>query len=405
MQREGKALWAGLAENPRKSTRQGWGAQGSLKDSSSTDVVVHAGKALSLFYQCGQAYKTDPISLAQEGKAAWAPSIEGISAHAKVDEETGELFFFNYSKNKPYCHYGVVDQEDQLQHYQAVELPGARLPHDMALSKQHVVLCDFPLFWDPVLLNKGIHATRFFNKLPSRFAVLPRAGGEVRWFEASPAYCLHFLNCWEEGEDLVLDGYRQLNPMPSSTHPAAPDAPKGHERMMVYLDMFAMQPRLHRWRFNLATGTTTEQSLDPERTLEFGTFNPLFLGKPYRFVYSALSKPGWFLFIGVLKTDLVTGETWSYFFGEDRYGSEAPFCARPGGDLTEDLGYLVTIVSDLKTNMSECVVLDAQRIQDGPIVRLKLPERVPSGTHSVWAPSHLLAGAQSQSASKLKSNM
>src|SRR5678815_4544800 len=40
----GEALWAGLAEHPSQSKRPGWGAQGSLKDSSSTDVVVHAGQ-------------------------------------------------------------------------------------------------------------------------------------------------------------------------------------------------------------------------------------------------------------------------------------------------------------------------------------------------------------------------
>ena len=42
-------LWAGLAEPPSASVRDGWGARGRLKDSSSTDVVVHAGVALSSF--------------------------------------------------------------------------------------------------------------------------------------------------------------------------------------------------------------------------------------------------------------------------------------------------------------------------------------------------------------------
>ena len=43
----GRALWAGLMEDPALSERAGWGAHGSLKDSSSTDVVVHAGRALT----------------------------------------------------------------------------------------------------------------------------------------------------------------------------------------------------------------------------------------------------------------------------------------------------------------------------------------------------------------------
>src|SRR5690606_31033023 len=41
-QEAGRALWAGLMEPPARSTRPGWGAQGWLKDASSTDVIVHA---------------------------------------------------------------------------------------------------------------------------------------------------------------------------------------------------------------------------------------------------------------------------------------------------------------------------------------------------------------------------
>ena len=77
--------------------------------------------------------------------------------------------FFNYSKKPPYCHYGVVDAQSNLTHYQPIALPGSRLPHDMAVSRHHSVLCDFPLFWDPELLPRGVHATRFYPEIPSRF--------------------------------------------------------------------------------------------------------------------------------------------------------------------------------------------------------------------------------------------
>ena len=38
---EGRPLWAGLMESPKKSLRDGWGARTRMKDASSTDVVVH----------------------------------------------------------------------------------------------------------------------------------------------------------------------------------------------------------------------------------------------------------------------------------------------------------------------------------------------------------------------------
>ena len=46
-QEAGQSLWAGLMEHPSSSVRPGWGAQEWLKDSSSTDVIVHAGRVLS----------------------------------------------------------------------------------------------------------------------------------------------------------------------------------------------------------------------------------------------------------------------------------------------------------------------------------------------------------------------
>jgi len=52
-QKEGGPLWVGLMGNPHDSLRPGLTAHGSVKDSSSTAVVVHGGAILSTFYLCG----------------------------------------------------------------------------------------------------------------------------------------------------------------------------------------------------------------------------------------------------------------------------------------------------------------------------------------------------------------
>jgi carotenoid cleavage dioxygenase len=133
-QAEGGPLWVGIMGKPSDSKRPGWGAHGSVKDSSSTDVVVHAGAILSTFYQCGEGYRLDPQTLETLGTADWVPE-NGISAHPKVDEATGELLFFNYSTNAPYLHYGVVGPDNRLKHFIPIALPGPRLPHDMAFTE------------------------------------------------------------------------------------------------------------------------------------------------------------------------------------------------------------------------------------------------------------------------------
>ncbi|MBL8554342.1 MAG: carotenoid oxygenase family protein [Phenylobacterium sp.] len=374
-----EALWAGLAEHPSKSKRPGWGAQGGLKDSSSTDVVVHAGRILSTFYQCGEGYRLDPETLADLGVEGWVPP-DGISAHPKVDEASGELLFFNYSKTPPYMHYGVVGPDNRLKHYVPIPLPGPRLPHDMAFTRNWSILNDLPLFWQEDLLPRGIHAARFHPDMPSRFALIPRYGGpeDIRWFEARPCYVLHWLNAYEEGDEVVLDGYFQEDP--------APPPLEGFGRlgqMMAYLDEHSMKPKLWRWRFNLKTGETKEGPLD-DRILEFGTFNQGIAGAKGRYAYSTTAKPGWFLFTGIVKHDLESGRSWSLPFGEGRYGSEAPFAPRVGA-TAEDDGYLVSFVTDMVENRSECVVVDAADIGAGPVCRIILPHRISSGTHACWA--------------------
>jgi carotenoid cleavage dioxygenase len=386
-QEVGHGLWGSLMDGPGVSQRPGFGAHGGLKDASSTDVVVHAGKILSTFYQCGEAYRIDPVTLETEGVAGWGP-LDGVSAHCKVDEATGELLFFNYSVHEPYMHYGVVDRDNRLVHYIPVPLPGPRLPHDMAFTKNYSILNDCPLFWDPELLKRGLHAVRFHRDMPTRFAILPRHGRpeEIRWFEAEPTYVLHFMNAYEDGDEVVMDGYFQEDPEPG---PLAGVPPK-YAQMMAYLDEQSYRPKLHRWRFNLRTGRTTEQRLDG-RNLEFGMFNAQYAGLPYRYVYSTATVPGWFLFNSYVKHDLETGESWQITLPEGRYASESPFAPRVGA-RDEDDGYLVSFIMDQKAGRGECILIDCKRFMDGPVCRIALPHKPCSGTHSVWAPRRLLTG-------------
>lgn len=379
-QEAGRSLWGGLMDGPDVSTRPGFGAHGGLKDTASTDVVIHGGRAISTFYQCGEAYSLDPETLEQLGVAPWAP-LDGVSAHTKIDEATGELLFFNYSKHAPYMHYGVVDRHGKVTNYTAVPTPGPRLPHDMAFSERFSILNDFPVFWDQRLLERGIHAVRLHEGLKSRFAVLPRHGKteDIRWFEADPCYVLHFLNAYEDGDELIMDGYFQENPTPGPLE----SAPDGHGHLMSYLDEHSFRSKLHRWRFNLKTGETTEKHLD-DRILEFGMFNQRYAGRPYRYAYSTTTKPGWFLFKGFVKHDLHTGESWEVTLPEGRYASEAPFAPRINA-TSEDDGYLVSFIMDENTGRSECVLIDCKKFNEGPAVRIALPHQICSGTHSVWA--------------------
>ncbi|RAY12780.1 apocarotenoid-15,15'-oxygenase [Actinomadura craniellae] len=386
----GGPLWAGIAERPSKSPRQdGWGARGRMKDASSTDVVVHAGTALTSFYQCGDLYRLDPLTLDDLGKSGWGGAFpaEGVSAHTKVDEHTGELLFFNYGTAAPYMHYGVVDADNRLVHYTEVPLPGPRLPHDMAFTENYAILNDCPLFWEPELLAKGAYASRFHPELPTRLGVLPRRGGaaEIRWFEAAPTYVLHWVNAYEDGDEIVLDGFFQGDPEPKDD-----GFGDKYRRMFRFLAIDRMQTRLHRWRLNLVTGRCTEEQLTDSIT-EFGVLNNSFGGRRHRYAYATSGVEGWFLFNGLVRHDVLTGAEERFTLPEGVYGSEPAMAPRVGA-TSEDDGYIVTLTTDMNEDLSECLIFDAARLADGPIARVRLPERISSGTHATWASGASLPG-------------
>jgi carotenoid cleavage dioxygenase len=375
----GAPQWAGIIESPAKSLRDGWGARGRMKDASSTDVIVHAGTAYTTFYQCGDAYQIDPETLAQRGAASWVPP-RGVSAHMKLDPIANELIYFGYGTSEPHLWFGVLDGQGRKIHEQGVALPGPRLPHDIAFTENYVVLNDLPLFWDPALLAKGAYRPTWQPQLGTRFAVIPRRGGEPRWFEAAPTYVLHWINAYEDGNTIVLDGYFQSDPLP---RPDPADGPYGPLKKMV--DVYAMQARPHRWRLDLATGACTEERLF-ETISEFPSLHYARPGRKHRYVWSMTAKPGWFLFDGIIRMDLETGTEQRFTYPDGVYASEAPMAPRPGA-TAEDDGWIVTFITDTKRDVSEAHLFDAAHIDAGPIARIALPARMCVGTHACWSPS------------------
>jgi carotenoid cleavage dioxygenase len=388
----GGPLWAGLAEPPSRSRRDGWGARTRMKDASSTDVVIHAGRALTSFYQCGDLYASDPRTLEQCGAVRWGGWFprEGVSAHPKVDPANDELLFFNYATREPYLNYGIVDASEELVHYTPIELPGPRLPHDMAFTENFAILNDCPLFWDADLLCRGVHAVRFHPDLPTRLGVLPRRGdgSDIRWFEATPTYVLHWINAFEDGDEVIVDGFFERNPEARSVPEAAATTAGRDEterRMFRFLDATALDPVPYRWRLDLRTGAVKEEVISDAVT-EFGTISGDRLGRPYRFCYSLLPVPGWFLFRGIQRTDVGTGATDEYVVDDGVFVSEAQMAPRPAA-CAEDDGYVVTFSTDVNADRSECLVFDAADLAAGPIARVQLPERICAGTHSCWMPT------------------
>ncbi len=374
-----KSIWPGLMDTPNRTLETAWGSDQWLKDNSNTDITIHAGKAISTFYQCGEAYCLDPSNLNTLGTINLrSRGARQMSAHCLTDEATGDLLFFDYSVKPPYMTYGVLNKKSELVNFTEIDLPGARLPHSMAFTTNYSILMDLPMFWDPKLLKKDVHKVTFYPEIQSRFGVLKRmeSGDTIRWFEADPCYIYHVINSWEEGVEVVLDVCRMSTPVPSQKVRQKLSGPYG--TMLAWLKLDACY---HRYRFNLETGSTKEERIEDLLT-EFPTINSRYGGIASRYSYHvSLADTDVILFDGLVKIDSKTNTSQKYKFPEGSFGSEMQFAPRYNAH-SEDDGYLITFVTNTKSNKGEIQIYPAEDLSKGPLCQLIVPQQIPPGFHS-----------------------
>ena len=328
-QEAGHALWSGILGAPEQSLRDdGWGARTRMKDASSTDVVVHAGRALTSFYQCGDLYALrsrarSSSSAARRGTASSPPT--GASPRTRSPTRAPARCSCSTTRRpRRSCTTESSTPTTSSCTGSTFRCPARacrttwRSPSTTRSST--TARCS----GTPTCSRKGAHVPRFRPDLPTRFAVIPRRGAtaDIRWFEAEPTYVLHWANAYEDGDEIVLDGFFQGDPMPAAGGETDP-----YRRAFRGIDTHRMQTTLKRWRMNLTTGACKEETVS-ERIMEFPMINPRYAGRPYRYAYNMTTQPGWFLFDGVVKVDLQTGAEERYAFGEGVFGSETPMAPR-----------------------------------------------------------------------------
>jgi carotenoid cleavage dioxygenase len=376
----GDVLWSGIMEPPGENP-----PGEPEKDTANTDLVFHNDKLLALWYRTGQPYAMDPVTLETIGAEDFGGTLRcEVSAHAKVDEATGELFFFDYGVTPPFMRYGVVGPDGAIKHFVPIDLPGPRLPHDMAITENHAILMDLPLYADPAAARAGRLKLFFDREMPSRFGVIPRYGSpeQLRWFEADPCFIYHSVNAWEDGDEIVLDVCRTKHTELDSEA----EGPLGQLLRYLRLDAY-----MHRYRFDMRTGATREEVMDDANS-EFPSIHQGRVGQKTSYAYNMhISPEKTLLFDGLMKYEVDSGSSETYWFGDGRWGSEAPFAPRPGS-VDEDDGYLVSYVYDEAEQRSDVEILDARDITAGPIATVRLPVRVPIGFHATWIPGERLPG-------------
>ncbi len=330
------------------------------------NVVRHAGVDLAL------AEGGPPLAIdAALGTGPVPPAlVSGLTAHPKVDPLTGEMIWFRSSWAEPYLVYGVSDSEGRVLVEQPVLLPGPAMMHDFAITERYSLFLDLNVAYDLSLFERGLRIPiRWFDERQARIGVLPRAGGEVRWFEVAPCFIQHVANAYEADTDrIVLDAVRYRKFLELSEDGAA----------------FAANPLGQLWRYeiDLSAGRVRERQVVSE-DVEMPRINEARTGRPHRYVYTVL-QPTDQEMRGVAKMDVSAGRTLSYLPSPGDQNSEPVFVADPARASAEDGGWLLVCVYRAASDTSDLLILDAQSMAE--VARVSLPVRIPAGFHGAWLP-------------------
>ena len=350
---------------------------------ANTNIVWHAGKLLAL--EEGHApYEIDPATLASIGPWTFGDRLTGpMTAHPKIDPETGEMLFFGYNATGGISEdmaFHVVDRDGKLVRSETFKAPYAAMVHDFMVTRDHVIFPIMPLTGSMERAMRGAPVYAWEPELGTHIGIMPRNGtvADLRWFRGDPSYVFHPMNAHTSGATVVCDvcEFEQAPLFP------LPDGTPG--------DPAKATPRLTRWTFDLAGNTDDYKTARlNDMTCEFPRLDERRTGLNYRYGFVACDTEPEFRvggFNGIGRIDHLSGKLAVYDVGAGCATNEPIFVPRTA-DAPEGDGYVLANIYDEGRRASHLVILDAQNVAAGPLATVYLDHRVPFGFHGNWKPA------------------
>jgi carotenoid cleavage dioxygenase len=342
---------------------------------ANTNIIARGGMLLAL-YEMGLPYQITP-ELETIGEWDFKGKIEhAMTAHPRLDPETGELHFFHYSLfNPPYLVYYVADRQGKIIRKSPIDLPTPALIHDMAMTKNYVIFfhcplvfdmqramkCGVPLVWKPEEGTKIILVNRRDLKQKPLF------------IETESFWAWHFMNAFEADKKITIDFAYYPQIKLESTLDAILSTKSNFQRIVIELETKAIK----------------HQTLD-DRTVDLPTFDLRKIGQPYQFGYMphidldlVFQKKIPNYFPELIQYNVVKQTTKVHRFSTGCYGGEAVFAPKKNS-LSELDGYIMTLVFDENKQTSDLVIIDPANFDREPIAIVHLSVRVPMGFHGNW---------------------
>lgn len=365
---------------------------------ANTTPYYHAGR-LFMSKEDGLPYRVDPTSLKTLGRWNYGGTLRSLTltAHPKIDPDTGELFLFGYEADglaSPTIAYCIISPQGELVSEQWFDAPYCAMMHDFAITKDHAIFTVYPTKADLQRLKEGGPHWIHDPEGESFIGIMPRHGEvtEMVWFKGPPGvHSYHVMNAWSEGSKVHLDQcMASTNLIPFIASDSGIAGPP--------------QGGLTRWTMDLADpgAGITERPLGP-----FGEM-PLIAhadtGKDYRRGWyltvdparmtHLANGPGDFAFNLLVRVGFPDGAL--SFYGEGAgYSFNEPVLV-PAVDPDHG-GWLLMMVDRVIAPgyiAQEVWILDADDIERGPVAKVEMPFRTCGQVHGTWVPRHLLDQAR-----------
>lgn len=367
---------------------------GLSRGTANTGVVYHHGKLLVL-KEDSPPVVVDADSLETlDDYYTFGGQLRSLTftAHPKIDSESGELVAFGYeARGEATDDIAIMsfDTRGQLTWEAWIKAPYVGLLHDFAVTQTHVAFLLIPMATNVERMKQGQVHFAWDSRLPTWFGVLRRGGdgSDVRWFKGPERCATHTMGTFSDGTRLYVDmDMAETNQFPFFPNvdgaPFDPVRAQGHVTRLS-VDLARSRPDYEMEILYRENGILSRQD-DRYHTVPYGVgFMPtLDASRPLDPTLAASPmRP----FNCWTRFDHATRRATSFFAGADSSVQECCFVPRsaraPEGD-----GYLVGVVNRWLETRNDLLVLDATRLEDGPLATVRLPTRIHPQIHGWWVP-------------------
>ena len=368
-------------------------AAGHDNNTANTSLLWHHGKLYAL-KESGRPYELDPATLDTLGERDFGGQLASrtFTAHPKLDPETGECIAFAYNtagQASDEIDLYTLSPAGRFTRSERFRAPYCSMVHDFLVSRNFIAFVICPMVCDWERVQRGEPYWHWDSSKKTVIGIIPRKEGvaAIRWYTCPVvAMQTHTFNAWEEagehGITLHLDhfvtGSGWLSQFPDLHNPDSKEKPPFGERWSFDLadpaDRFNIRRLIH--QVGEMPVIDPRYAMRRARHFWFGTSNPQ-LGP----MLEMGPKGPPFTCLG--HYDEAADKLRFYYAGPHAAPEEPCFVPRSAG-APEGEGWLLTMVGRRAENRTDLVILDAARIDAGPVAIIKFPCRVHEGFHGIW---------------------